>query len=69
MDKNHILTPGYEKQISVFFKSSETAIEPTQPTNRRTPGLFFAGEKRPGREADHSLQLSTFIAQKRRILH
>jgi hypothetical protein len=59
----------HEKQISVLFKSSETATEPTQPTNRRTPGLFFAGEKRPGREADHSLQLSAFIAKKKRILH
>jgi hypothetical protein len=53
----------HEKQISVFFKSAGTAIGPTQPTNRQTPELFFAGEKLPGHEADHSLQPGAFIAE------
>ena len=35
------------------------------PTHRRTPGPFFAREKRPRHEADHSLQPSAFIAQKK----
>ena len=65
MDKNHVLTPGTSNRFLFSSNRPELQLDPLSLTNRLTPGLFFAGEKRLGREADHSLQLSASIAQKR----
>jgi hypothetical protein len=40
--------------IFLLTTASRTALGPTQPPIQRVPGVLSLGEKRPGREADHS---------------
>ena len=44
----------------LFFRTSIPALGPTQPHTERAP-MFFAGVKRPRRDADRSLLSSTSI--------
>jgi hypothetical protein len=41
-------------RIFLFTTASITALGPTQPPIQWVPGALNLGEKRPGREADHS---------------
>jgi hypothetical protein len=53
------LSPGRVKNF-VFSKSSRPALGSTQPPIQWAPGV-----KRPGREADHSLPVSTKVKKMR----
>jgi hypothetical protein len=52
-------------QIEIFLitTASSTALGPTQPPIQVVPGALSVGEKRPGREADHSPPSSAVVKE------